>query len=217
MGYPIWTKEPITIRLLIKVVDVVDLRKHDDRCCMAASVVALTNCLRCGEFTVSAKSDGYLKRSDWQQSGDRCQIYLAKCKTDFFGRGHYIKCRTMKSKINPIFWMKFYADFNQVWTGDKDEALFVLSNRKPLDRKTLVEWVRNKARLVGYPGADNINGISFRRGGAQELRNLGYQLEDFGVLGRWLSMKTAARYVKLTDDVVDEFANAFDRAAEKVR
>ena len=178
---------------------------------MAACSIAFVNCLRCGEFTVSDKKSHILKKKDWKQSEERGEIFLEKSKTDFFGRGQMIRYRKMKTFLDPIFWMRLYSDLHQVWTSPED-PLFMLKNGKPLDRKTLVAWIRRKAKMIGYPEADKINGISFRRGGAQALRDQGYQMDQFGVLGRWKTVTSAARYVNLTDPVVDEFAAAFDRA-----
>jgi hypothetical protein len=203
-------RENMTVQLLLKIMKVIDLDEHDDRCCMAACIIAFLSCLRCGEFTVSSGQDEFLKRGDWKQEGDRGQIYLKKCKTDVFGRGHWLKYRRMVSNLDPCFWMSLYVEKHQVWSGSSNEPLFMTSDAKPLTRKFLISWVRKYAAVVGHPRAEKINGISFRRGGAEALRNCGYKMEEFGVLGRWLTVRAAARYVTLTDPVVDEFAKAFD-------
>ena len=52
----------MTVPLLLKIMKAIDLNSHDDRCCMAASVLAFLNCLRCGEFTVSTSQDSFLTR-----------------------------------------------------------------------------------------------------------------------------------------------------------
>jgi hypothetical protein len=208
-------RENMTIELLFKIMKAIDLGSHDDRCVMAACVIAFLNCLRCGEFTVSNTQDDYLKRKDWQQVGERGQIYLKRCKTDVFGRGHYVKYRKMKSNLDPCFWMQLYSEKHTRWTEDLSEPLFMLNNGEPLSRKVLIEWVRKYAAKVGHPRANKLNGISFRRGGAEALRNYGYKIDEFGVLGRWLTVRAAARYVTLTEPVVDEFANAFDTMATR--
>ena len=41
-------------------------------------------------------------------------------------------------------------------------------------------------------------------------------MDELGILGRWLTVRATARYIKLTDPIVDKFASAFDNAAEKV-
>jgi len=41
----------------------------------------------------------------------------------------------------------------------------------------------------------------------------GYKMEEFGVLGRWLTVRATARYISLSDPQVDEFAKAFDSLA----
>ena len=92
---------------------------------------------------------------------------ISKDATDVFGRGHFLKYRKMKSDLDPCFWMSIYAEKNQVWSGCPKDALFMTSDKKPLTRKFLIAWVRKYANLVGHPRADKINGISFRRGGAE--------------------------------------------------
>jgi hypothetical protein len=203
-------REIVTVQLLLLIMKAIDLGVHDDRCCMAACIVAFLNCLRCGEFTVKSGQKEFLTRGDWEQEGDRGQIYLKKCKTDVFGRGHWLKYRRMKSNLDPCFWMSVYANEHKLWSGKSEEPLFMTSDKKPLSRVFLIGWVRKYAKLVGHPRADKLNGISFRRGGAEALRECGYKMEEFGVLGRWLTARAAARYVRLTDPIVDEFARAFD-------
>jgi hypothetical protein len=122
----------------------------------------------------------------------------------------------MKSDLDPVFWMSIYSEKHVSWTGRASDPLFMLKNGRPLDRKTLVTWVRQMAQRTGHPRAEKINGISFRRGGAQALRSFGYKFEEFGVLGRWITARAAARYVTLTDPVVDEFADAFDTLASRM-
>ena len=95
-------RENVTMQLL-SMMRVIDLEAHNDRCCMAACVVAFLNCLRCGEFTVrSHKQEEFLTVGDWKQAGDRGEIYLKRCKTDVFGRGHFLKYRKMKSDLDPF-------------------------------------------------------------------------------------------------------------------
>ena len=112
-------RENMTIDLLLKMMRVIDLRSHLDLCCMAACVIAFLSCLRCGEFTVSGAGDRFLKRKDWKQDRIRGQIYLPYSKIDIFGRGHYVKFRKMKSDLDPVFWMRRYADRNKIWAVPK--------------------------------------------------------------------------------------------------
>ena len=155
----------------------------------------------------------FLEREDWKQDQDRGQIYLQFSKTDIMGRGHYIKFRKMDFDLDPTFWMKQYEKVNCSWTQKAGEPLFTLTNNKPLTSKVLIPWLRKMGRRVGFPNADKLSGISFRRGGAQALRDQGYGLDVLGRLGRWSTPESAARYVTLTDEIVDEFASAFLRAS----
>lgn len=207
-------REPISMELLLKIMGSVDIGDHDERCYAAACIIGFLNCLRIGEFTVSGKEDRFLRKSDWKQSGDRGTIQLRRCKTDVFGRGHELKYRKMKSLLDPIFWMGNYAAKHASWTKDRDEALFMLRDGSTLTRSGMIRWFRQKAK-PWYPDVSKLNGISFRRGGAQVLREEGFTMDELGVLGRWLTMRAAARYVKLTDPIVDRFAQAFDQAARK--
>ena len=207
-------REPITVFLMIKVLKSVNTDDHNERCYAAALVIGFLNCLRIGEFTISRKGDTYLKRADWHQVGNRGSIRLKRCKTDVFGRGHDLKFRKMNSVLDPIFWLGNYARRHSVstWTSDPNAALFVLADRTVLDRARLIKWFRSKA-TPWCKDPSKLNGISFRKGGAQALREQGFSMEELGVLGRWLTTRVAARYVKLTDPIVDRFANAFDTAA----
>lgn len=121
----------------------------------------------------------------------------------------------MKTLLDPIFWMHLYATKHEAWTGDQTEALFLLKDGAILSRRRMIEWFRNKAR-PWCKDPKKLNGISFRRGGAQVLREQGFSMEELGVLGRWLTMRVAARYVQLTDPIVDRFASAFDAAAAQL-
>ena len=210
-------RENVTLDLLLKITKKIDLSDHVEVCCMAASVIAFLNCLRCGEFTINNPCDRFLKKGDWKQDPIRGQIYLKYSKTDVFGRGHYIKYRQMDFDLDPIFWMNRYAKFAQALEWTEEKPLFMLPNGRPLNRKTLVEWLRKMAKRVGHPNAEKLSGISFRRGGAQALRDQGYGLDKLGRLGRWTTPESAARYVTLTDAVVDEFAGAFLKATQKHR
>jgi hypothetical protein len=211
-------RESISIELMINISEKVDLKNHDDRCIFAACVIALFCCLRCGEFTVkSNEQKDYLRKTDWIQKGKRGEICLRRCKTDVFGRGNVLKYKQMNSSLDPVFWMDFYARHNTAWLKNKNNPLFILKNGKPLSRKVLIAWIRSKAKLVGFENWKKLNGISFRRGGAQILREAGYKPEQYGVLGRWLTPKVAIGYTKLTDPIVDEFTKVFEKAARRIQ
>jgi len=121
----------------------------------------------------------------------------------------------MASVLDPTFWMGNYAVRHRYWTGKTENPLFMMSDGLALTRSRMIEWFRAKAG-AWHPNPEKLNGISFRRGGAQVLREQGISMDELGVLGRWLTMRAAARYVKLTDPILDRFANAFDRAAAKL-
>lgn len=208
-------KENITIELLEKMIAQIDLYDHMDLCCTAACIIAFLNCLRCGEFTVTSQEDRYLKRTDWVQDRVRGQIYLPYSKIDIFGRGHYIKYKKMKAVIDPVFWMRRYTELNKFWEGKDTDPLFVMPDGRPLSRGRFLGWVRQTARKAGFVRYEKLSGISFRRGGAQVLRNQGYAYDKICNLARWAKERNAARYITLSDEMVNEFADAFDRASSR--
>ena len=103
--------------------------------------------------------------------------------------------------------MRKYAEQNTVWSG-RDDPLFIMNNGKPLKHSVFLQWVRTTAQRAGFEKYQKLSGISFRRGGAQVLRNQGYAFDKIGSLARWASERNAARYVTLSDEMVD----AFDKA-----
>jgi hypothetical protein len=139
-------REPITMELILQILKLVNLKDHDERCYAAACVIGFLHCLRIGEFTLTGKSDRFLKRSDWTQSADKGCIKLRRCKTDLFGRGHELRYCKMASILNPVFWMGNYASKHASWTNKKDEALFMLEDGSTLSRSKRIEWFRKKAR-----------------------------------------------------------------------
>ena len=40
-----------------------------------------------------------------------------------------------------------YVEENKIWKGEEKEPLFILENKKPLDRNTLIKWVRKRRKL----------------------------------------------------------------------
>jgi hypothetical protein len=196
-------RESMSTNLLEQIAKRVDRKSHDDRCMMAACSILFVCCLRCGELTVKDSRDPViLKRKHWKYQDKKGEIFLSKSKTDPYGRGYILKYRKMQCAFDPGFWMLFYSDFHKSWTGNMDEPLFMRENGKPLDRITLIQWVREKARKTGWSGWSRLNGISFRRGSAQVLREHGYNLEQIAKQGRWGSTKTVARYKKSTEKSV---------------
>ena len=67
----------------------------------------------------------------------------------------------------------------------KKEFLFQMDNSHPLHRRTCIQSFKRAARAAGLDG--NFNGISFRKGGNQELMDKGIPLGLRMNLGRWRS------------------------------
>lgn len=89
----------------------------------------------------------------------------------------------------------------------------MLENKKLLDRNTLIKWVRNKAEEVKYPESQKLNGISFRRGFVQAIKEQGFQFNEYSNYCRWSSEACANRYVRVTIGTAQVFAKALEDAA----
>lgn len=207
------TREPMSVELLVRIQKIIDFSDHDNRCYYAAAIIGFLCCLRIGEFTIKNKYSKFIKKSQWHQNADEGKITLERTKTDIFGRGTEIIYVKMKSKINPIYWMAKYSNENKIWKSP-DDPLFVLKSGLPLDRYKLISWLKKNAKTVGFKNYDNLNGISFRRGCVQTLKEQGFPFEEFGKVCRWKNEACAKRYVKTNAKIIKKFAEAFDKVAE---
>ena len=107
--------------------------------------------------------------------------------------------------------MSLYALKNKIWKRKAEDPLFVLSTGYPLDRKFLISWIREKAKIVKFPNWDKLNGISFRRGYIQDLQEL--KFNEYGKFCRWKSESCAKRYYRVNEKTVEQFGLAYDKIA----
>ena len=201
---------PVTIKLLCDISKNVPRGQLNDVCMMAASIIGFIGCLRCGEFTVPRQNTkNYLRVRDWKCDNGRAQIFLAKSKTDQYGRGHYVKLKSLIGPIDPIIWMQRLFRLRK--SSQLNDPLFVLDDGKILSRTTLIAWLRMNAKAVGFASWKKLNGISYRRGAAQYLRDQGYPIEKLSRWGRWRHESSALHYIEPSDAILDEFAAVFQK------
>lgn len=90
----------------------------------------------------------------------------------------------------------------------------VIRAERPLSRSALLKALRIHLRVAGFTDGEcrRFSGHSFRRGGAQSLRDAGVQLADIKVAGHWKS-DAVLRYFTSQSDMASAFAPFFARAA----
>ena len=203
---------PMSIKLLVAI-KVVKGNKHNERCCLAAAVIAFVCCLRIGEITCKTGSNlEYLKRANLKRYHNHGIIKLDKTKTDRYKQGTEVIYVKINNDMDPVLWMNKYVEENKIWKGEEKEPLFILENKKPLDRNTLIKWVRKKAEEVKYPESHKLNGISFRRGFVQTIKEQGFQFHEFSGYCRWSTEACANRYIRSTIGTAQTFAKALEDA-----
>lgn len=205
---------PVTIKLLCDIAYRVNKKATNEVCMMAASMIGFFGCLRCGEFTVARRNTkNFIRVRDLKIKDDRVEIFLAKSKTDQFGRGHYIRLKKLDGIADPVSWLRTYFALRK--DAHMNAPLFALEDGKPLGRTTLISWLRSQAKAAGFTLWRKLNGISYRRGAAQFLREQGYPLEKLSRWGRWKHEASAAHYIEPSDPIIDEFAAVFQKGLEQ--
>src|SRR6185503_13688695 len=117
---------------------------------------------------------------DWKQEGEGGQILLPYSKITV----EATKYRKMQSDLDPIFWMKFYADKNTSWKGQPEsDPLFVLGDGKPLTKSIFVGWLREMGGKAGHARSHRLSGISFRRGGGADFAEFRIWIQHPGKIG----------------------------------
>jgi Phage integrase, N-terminal SAM-like domain len=109
-------------------------------------------------------------------------IHLLKSKTDPFRKSATIFINNITATTAMINYLTIHPA-RQKGTS----PLFCYENLMKLDKKSLVENVRIYIDLLGLPDANLYQGHSFRRGGAQSLKDIGTDSATIQKMGRWAS------------------------------
>jgi hypothetical protein len=208
-------REPLTADILSKISQRVAILSHNERCLMAVVVIGFVCCARIGEISVTSDKNRFLRRKHWIRGEDKGEIYLQRTKTDIYGRGTVFTYVTMKGRIDPVFWMRIYAERHVAWKNDPEEALFMKDNGQPVNRKDIVAWLQSKTREIGHPKWMFFNGISLRRGMVHTLRGAGLELKDCMPAGRWKTQSSASRYARTNEALVRRYAAILQAGAEQ--
>jgi hypothetical protein len=217
-----------------------DMQRLSDAALWFASLLGVCGLLRCGEFAMNGghsrrERDRRLLRMrhvfiDSAQS--RLTVHVPVTKTEQV-RGmdvHYARSDSANAQFCPIRCLLAYLrvrDTARAQVGrppamaDTDAPLLTLDpdarRERPLLRRELISGIRLHLRAAGFTRAEclHFNGHSFKRGGAQSLRDAGMQLSEIKQAGRWKS-DAVLRYLTSRADMAASLGPFFSRATTVV-
>ena len=141
-------RRPLTIDLLQKLVDKLDLRCYDTRVMATMLIVGVYCLLRIGELCYVKDEDKvkFIKNKDMIFTPTHAIFTLVGTKTDFNKIGVQKFIVDLKdSKFNPFnFVYALRSSKQSSWRPD--EAFFALKNGKPVTRDMLVEFLRTNMK-----------------------------------------------------------------------
>ena len=199
-------KLPVTLALLESIAPLINWSSHDEVMIFASWCIATAGLLRSGEFTVFSgnPAPALLNKnlSELRSDGGFLfrNLHLVASKADPFRKGVDIVIGHSASVANAL---NVFASYDALRSADArhpDAPLFAFSDGKPLTKLVCVSSLRLMVASLGMD-ASRFAGHSFRRGGAQSLRDAGVPDHLIQVIGRWSSdayklyLTTAPRHI----------------------
>lgn len=176
---------PITVWILHRFHQFLDLAEGSDAMLWAALCVGVYGLLRAGEFTVKGTSTSTLRRGDVQWLKTHVVIHLRESKSDIFRSGVDIKIFANNLLSCP------YQALKTAWTRSPvtspSAPLFQYPTGRPLDYHFLQRALKVLTKRIGFDDA-RYSSHSLRIGGATTLAVLGFPAHVIRTLGRWRSL-----------------------------
>ena len=215
---------PITTSILLRIKTHMNTQLELDRMLWAAFTLGTCGLLRLGEFALSkGKEEKALRwrHVDWYDSNNKrlplidgkvhptateYRLFLEQSKTDPFRVGVTIRiCAPIA-----VTAMKEYC--NRLTAPPMfNEALFTfrqMNKYVTLDRDTVVRSIQRYLMLIGE-SAEDYNGHSFRKGGAQTLAEAHIPHDVIQVMGRW-SSDCYKLYISTPTSIITDAALALE-------
>jgi hypothetical protein len=196
---------PITTDIIRQVISCLPpeiSRDYNQTLILAAMCSGTFGLMRAGEFVYTNDSQkellcvGHLKLYDVQ----KVSLNPSTSSAIELRRSKYFTIKLNQSKADPFRHGAIITISNSIAVSAMIEylvihpsrsnpksTLFVNSNGSDLSRRQLMEHVRTLLRLAGVPDVEAYKGHSFRKGGAQSLKDKGYSDEIIKKMGRWSS------------------------------
>lgn len=195
---------PITTSILRTMALRIDFKRqpYKKQLIFAAMLTGTYGLFRAGELVASDSSPTGLLAANVthcsRKTGTFFKILLPQSKVDPFRQG-----------VTVIIAAEFCVDFLKHFmytmcpaavVNDPGSSLFCHEDGSPLTKSQLVKGTRQLLIQAGIPDAHKYHGHSFRKGGAQSLKDLGVPDSTIQSMGRW-STNTHMSYHSTTEPI----------------
>lgn len=217
---------PITVSVLLRMRPFVDAKRLDGCLTWLAALLGVLGLLRCGEFALDpcrsaperARRMLRLRHLRVASDGSSMTLHVPVTKTRQLDgiRVHYAK--QADERLCPLRAWAAYRALRQrdrpASLSDEEQPLLLTERGRPLHKADIVHRVRLALQAAGLAADDSarFSGHSFRRGGAQSLRDAGLSLIEIKEAGHWKS-DSVLRYFTSREAMAARLAPLFARAA----
>jgi hypothetical protein len=195
-------RPPINARMLIQLIQGLDLSSPFDIVVAACAVVAFWGQCRLGELLPASLSRFiptlFPSRSAFLRSlrnPQACLLRLPHTKTHMHGQD--VVLVDQQAPINPISLLKSHLRINNIANPTFIFAYTVAGDLRPLTKPIFLQRCNQVWQSLGYP---RTTGHSFRIGGTTELLTAGTPPDVVKAMGRW-SSGSFLRYWRSLDDI----------------
>ena len=224
---PALPRLPITAHVLMQMRGYIDHRSWNGALLWLASLLGVLGLLRAGEFTV----DTDLTENERQRRMVRMRhltladdassftLHIPVTKTSQIDGARVVYARSANTALCPVAAWRAYVAVraSQPHRADaRDDApLLLTQSGTALRKRELVQQTRTVLQAAGIADEATLqrfSGHSYRRGGAQTLRDAGMSIDDIKAAGRWHS-EVVQRYFSNINAVATAIAPMFAAAA----
>lgn len=182
------TRRPVTLALLRRLRACFDFASRAQRTFWNIMVICVFGLLRLGEATVKPTDPTFPTwgHVTFHKNGT-VSLFLPKTKTDHVGRGCTIWFAPSGADICPVACFRsLRQDFPD---AGPDAPLFPSESGLPLTGKAVIDRLHAAVGALNDPNLrpNEVNGHSFRKGGAQTLLDAGFDYATIKLMGRWSS------------------------------
>jgi integrase len=220
-------KLPITIPVLLSIRENIDINSWNGSLLWFTCLIGTLGLLRSGEFSVvndlsrSERDRRMLRLNHLSVVPDNSRLRLLIPVTKTQPKNgiivHY--AAGINKILCPIEAWRRYESIRSrqapITMNHPDAPLLLTDKYKALTRNELIKQLRRVLIVAGLSRRDakQFSGHSFRRGGAQSLRDSGASIDEIKIAGHWLS-DAVLRYLTTNASTANRLAPLFARSAE---
>lgn len=179
-------RRPITVTVLHALLKTLDFSDYNSLGFAAIIAVGMFGLFRVGEICYSKNktSSKFIRNKDVIFKADHAEIKIFNTKTAPVVTKYIAN---IKGKWNPYALLRAFRN-SKVSHRAECDPLFTLKSGKPIDRTTLVGYLRDKlGAIFPHIPKEEWNGISLRKGGATSAVRAGVSGEIIEKMGHWKS------------------------------